>query len=284
MNDLPRLPIDDQIKLYHAVRNNESLYKECILKGTLVPWEIAFYLACDEFKTCDPETQKTKQMALKLSPRQECVLVRGESGTGKELIARILHGQRQGSFVAVNTCAVTDTLFESELFGHVRGSFTGADRDRDGLIKQTEGEKGEQGTLFLDEIGDMPLHLQPKILRMIQNRTFRRVGSNVDLHVKCRIVAATHRDLRQLITEGKFRLDLYERLNVFTLHLNPLRQRTCDITLLLNSHMQLLEHILKLYKESGKTEFLSGNVRQLLNLKLRYEVFGLEAITMEDIL
>jgi transcriptional regulator with PAS, ATPase and Fis domain len=170
----------------------------------------------------------------------------------------ILHGIRLGQFVAVNTCAVTDTLFESELFGHVRGSFTGADQERKGLIAQAS-----NGTLFLDEIGDLPLQLQPKLLRVIQQRTYRKVGSNVDEEVKCRIIAATHQDLPAMVKRKEFRLDLYERLAVFTLRIKPLRERRQDIKLLWPGYPP----------EIDGTE-LAGNVRELLNMKLRKEVLG----------
>lgn len=228
--------------------------------GILDPMHVLRWkLLVESFKTQDTETLQLVEHAKLLSTRDEPVLVCGESGTGKEIVAGILHGVRLGQMVAVNTCAVTDTLFESELFGHTRGSFTGAEQERKGLITQAA-----NGTLFLDEIGDMPLHLQSKLLRVIQNRVYRKVGSNVDEEVKCRIIAATHQDLPILIKSRLFRLDLYERLAVFTLHIKPLRERRNDIPLYWPNY-DLTTNI---------TDRLEGNVRQLLNHKLRKEVLG----------
>lgn len=269
------LSVTEQVKLYTALQSNAPMLQQAVSGGTIDLSLIKFHFACEAFYTSDPATLKVKEAAIKLAPRQEPVLITGESGTGKELLANILHWQRRGNFVAVNTCAITDSLFESELFGHERGAFTGADRQRNGLIKQTETERGEQGTLFLDEIGDMPLHLQPKLLRMIQNKVYRPVGSNVDETVKCRIIAATHQDLPSLVKQGKFRLDLYERLNVFCLDIPPLRQRPKDLEYFTNNS--------RINKEWLAKARLSGNIRQLLNLKLRAEVLGLDSIMEEQL-
>ena len=148
------------------------------------------------------------------------VLITGESGTGKELVARAIyqHGPRaQAPFLALNCAAIPENLLESELFGHEKGAFTGADRRRIGKFEQCNG-----GTLFLDEIGDMPLALQAKILRLLQEQAFERVGGNETIRTDVRLIAATHRDLKAWSAEGKFRPDLYYRLGVFTIHLPPL--------------------------------------------------------------
>jgi two-component system nitrogen regulation response regulator GlnG len=158
------------------------------------------------------------------------VLILGESGTGKELIARAVyqHGSRaRAPFLALNCAAIPETLLESELFGHEKGSFTGADRRRIGKFEQCNG-----GTLFLDEIGDMPPALQAKILRLLQEQAFERVGGNETIRTDVRLIAATHRDLKALSEEGKFRQDLYYRLGVFTIDLPPLRERGDDLPLL----------------------------------------------------
>jgi two-component system nitrogen regulation response regulator GlnG len=158
------------------------------------------------------------------------VLIRGESGTGKELAARAIHAhseRRNGPFVALNCAAVPETLLESELYGHVRGAFTGAVRDRAG-----KAELADRGTLFLDEIGDMPGSIQAKLLRFLELKRFERVGATESLEADVRILAATHQDPRELIERGKFREDLYWRLNVVTLELPPLRSRRDDIPLL----------------------------------------------------
>jgi DNA-binding NtrC family response regulator len=172
------------------------------------------------------------------------VLITGESGTGKELVARAIyqHGPRANSpFLALNCAAIPETLLESELFGHEKGAFTGAERRRIGKFEQCNG-----GTLFLDEIGDTPLALQAKVLRLLQEQAFERVGGNETVRTDVRLIAATHRDLKALAAEGKFRPDLYYRLGVFTIHLPPLRERGEDL-------MMLVRHYLRRYgRELGR--------------------------------
>jgi len=164
------------------------------------------------------------------------VLITGESGTGKELVARAIyqHGPRaRAPFLALNCAAIPEQLLESELFGHEKGAFTGADRRRIGKFEQVNG-----GTLFLDEIGDMPLALQAKILRLLQEQSFERVGGNETVRTDVRLIAATHRDLTAWSTEGKFRPDLYYRLGVFTIHLPPLRERGDDLPILVRHYLR----------------------------------------------
>ncbi len=168
----------------------------------------------------------------RVAPQDVPVLITGESGTGKELIARAIYqyGPRSNApFLELNCAAIPENLLESELFGHEKGAFTGADRRRIGKFEQCNG-----GTILLDEIGDMPLSLQAKILRLIQSQTFERVGGNETISTNVRIIAATHRDLKALAAEGKFRADLYYRLGVFTIHLPPLRDRGDDLVTLVN--------------------------------------------------
>jgi DNA-binding NtrC family response regulator len=162
-----------------------------------------------------------------LEHSEATVLVTGESGTGKEVTARMIHAhspRRNGPFVALNAAALPGELLETELFGHVRGSFTGATRDRVGRF-----EAAADGTLFLDEVGDLPLQLQVKLLRVLQEHTFERVGDNQQRQTNARIIAATHRDLRRAVAQGSFREDLYYRLRVFPIELPPLRERREDI-------------------------------------------------------
>lgn len=158
------------------------------------------------------------------------VAIYGESGTGKEVLARAIHHAGEGMenrFVAVNCSAVPATLLESELFGHVKGAFTGADRDRDGKFAIAHG-----GTILLDEIGDMPLELQTKLLRVLEERVYEKLGSNQLIKTDCRVIAATHRNLEDWISQGKFREDLYHRINIFPISLPALRERREDIPLL----------------------------------------------------
>jgi DNA-binding NtrC family response regulator len=158
------------------------------------------------------------------------VAIYGESGTGKEVLARAIHYAGEGMenrFVAVNCAAIPSTLLESELFGHVKGAFTGADRDREGKFAMAHG-----GTILLDEIGDMPLELQAKLLRVLQERVYEKLGSNKPVKTDCRVITSTHRDLSQLVREGRFREDLYHRIDIFPVSLPPLRERKEDIPLL----------------------------------------------------
>jgi DNA-binding NtrC family response regulator len=164
------------------------------------------------------------------------VLITGESGTGKELVARAVyqHGPRaKGPFLALNCAAIPENLLESELFGHEKGAFTGADRRRIGKFEQCTG-----GTIFLDEVGDMPLALQAKMLRVLQEQAFERVGGNETVRTNVRLIAATHRDLKAWSAEGKFRPDLYYRLGVFTIPLPPLRERGDDLPMLVRHYLR----------------------------------------------
>ena len=168
------------------------------------------------------------------------VLIRGETGTGKELIARAIyqHSPRaKAPFIAINCAAIPENLLESELFGHERGAFTGADQRRIGRFEQAN-----KGTLFLDEIGDLPANTQVKLLRVLQQQTFQRVGGSRRISVDVRVIAATHRNLEAMIREGKFREDLFHRLNVVCLQLPPLRERREDIPV-------LVQHFLRKYAD-----------------------------------
>ena len=164
------------------------------------------------------------------------VLITGESGTGKELVARAIyqHGPRdKGSFLAINCAAIPENLLESELFGHEKGAFTGAERRRIGKFEQCSG-----GTLFLDEVGDMPLATQGKVLRLLQDQAFERVGGNQTIQTDVRLIAATNRDLEVAAAHGKYRPDLYYRLSVFTIYLPPLRERGDDLPMLIRHYIR----------------------------------------------
>jgi len=180
--------------------------------------------------------RRVLQLVDKVAGSDATVLLLGETGTGKELIARAIHersARLKETFVTLNCAAVPSALFESELFGHERGAFTGAHMQREGRL-----ELAHRGTLFLDEVGDLPLEMQPKLLRALQERAFERVGSSRTRNVDVRLVAATNCDLEQMMEERKFRSDLYYRLNVFPIHLPPLRERSEDITLLVQHFVQ----------------------------------------------
>lgn len=200
----------------------------------------------------------------RVAPSEATVLIRGESGTGKELIAKAIHfasPRASGPLVKVNCAALPETLLESELFGHEKGAFTGAFVTRKGRFEVASG-----GTIFLDEIGDLPTHLQAKLLRVLQEREFERVGSSKPISIDVRILAATHRDLERLLKAGQFRDDLYYRLNVVTIVLPPLRERRQDLPL-------FMDHLLRVFAEKNgkKIRGFTSEAREAL---LRYDYPG----------
>jgi DNA-binding NtrC family response regulator len=217
-----------------------------------------------------PMQQIAQQIRL-VAPRRSTVLITGETGTGKELVARSIHdasGRNRSSLVAVNCSALPEALLEAELFGHVKGAFTGAVGQRIGRF-----EEANHGTLFLDEIGDMPFSLQAKLLRAIQEREFQRLGSSENIRVDVRVLAATHTDLAELVKHGKFREDLYYRLNVVPIALPPLRERPSDVPALVQHFIEKICREEHLSAKQISQETLArlaghdwpGNVRQLEN-------------------
>ena len=218
---------------------------------------------------CCPAMQEAYKAIGRVADQSFPVLITGESGTGKELVARAIyqHGPRaQASFLALNCAAIPENLLESELFGHEKGAFTGADRRRIGKFEQCSG-----GTLFLDEIGDMPPATQAKMLRVLQEQTFERVGGNEMIRTDVRLIAATHRDLKAWSDEGKFRPDLYYRLGVFTIHLPPLRERDDDLLMLVQHYLRRFSRELGREVRQAAPEALErlrdhswpGNIREL---------------------
>jgi len=223
------------------------------------------------FITVDRDTLALKEDVRKLAKVNDEVVITGETGTGKELIARAMIGDRTGEFKAVNCAGLPAELIESELFGHVKGSFTGAIVTKDGLFTAAK-----DGVLFLDEVGELPLQVQGKLLRAIQDKKVRKVGSNAEEDINCKLVCATHCNLRQMIHERTFRLDLYARLSTFELHIEPLKRRLCDIEPILFSLPKGKEFIEACVKVGKNLEQLDTtlNVRSLQQAVKRYTVLG----------
>ncbi|NQV25266.1 MAG: sigma-54-dependent Fis family transcriptional regulator [Rhodopirellula sp.] len=229
-----------------------------------------------------PPMQRIFRLIERAGPSDKAILIQGESGTGKELVARALQlnsHRADKPFITINCAALPEQLVESELFGHEKGSFTGATDTRPGLFEVADG-----GTLFIDEIGEMPLALQPKLLRVLEDGSMRRVGSHKERRVDVRIVAATNRDLSFEIEEGNFREDLYYRINVLTIELPPLKDRQGDVDLLIN-------HILGsnwTLEEDAQQALLDyhwpGNIRQLINVLERAQILADDGeITLDDL-
>lgn len=230
--------------------------------------------------------QAVKHLVERVAPTPATVLIQGESGTGKELVAQAIHTlskRNGGPFIRVNCAALTETLLESELFGHEKGAFTGAQARKKGRFELADG-----GTLFLDEIGELSFNVQAKLLRVLQERTFERVGGEKTIKVDVRIIAATNRDLLKEAQEGRFREDLYYRLNVFPISIPPLREHQEDISI-------LMEHFLEKFRTYGgrKTwgtevlaQFLTytwpGNVRELENVVERMVIIAQGAVIGMD--
>ncbi len=237
-----------------------------------------------------PKMKELLSLAKKVAQSQATVLLLGESGTGKEVLATLIHRlspRAQKPFLKLNCAAIPEGLLESELFGHEKGAFTGADRLKQGLF-----EIADQGTIFLDEIGDMPLPLQAKLLRVLQEGTFRRVGGVREIKVDVRVIAATNQDLEAMVKDGRFREDLYWRLNVVSLRLPPLRERREDIiplaqfflTKFAQKHGKEIKGFSKEALEVLLSYHFPGNVRELENMIERAVILAEEdVITREDL-
>jgi DNA-binding NtrC family response regulator len=216
-----------------------------------------------------PEFQRMLALVARVAPSMATVLLLGESGTGKELVAKAVHEastRAARALVPVDCSSLPENLFESELFGHERGAFTGANAARGGLVEAASG-----GTLFLDEVGDIPLTMQVKLLRLLETGTYRRVGSTEQRHADIRVMSATHRNLDQMVTQGRFREDLYYRLSTFPIHLPALRERRDDIGLLAVALLARVVPQRKLSLSDAALRLLQaqeypGNVRELRNL------------------
>ena len=223
-------------------------------------------LELEKFVTCDTDLLALKEDIKILAVESDSVLINGESGVGKDIIARSLHAHRTGPYVAINCTSLPDYLLESELFGHVKGAFTGADKDKVGLFQHAW-----NGTVFLDEIGDMPLALQAKLLRVLQSHRIRRVGSNDEIPINARFVSATNQSMSKMLCDGRFRRDLYWRLSTFEFTITPLRERPGDIEVVARYYGADDKCVGYLKSLIGKSEF-TGNVREVQRIIKRYLV------------
>ena len=236
---------------------------EKLLKAHTLPRDFGFV-------TQDADTLRLLALADKLAPLDDTVLITGESGTGKDLVARRLHGRRSGRFLSLNLSAIPESMIQSELFGHVKGAYTGAVSNRMGLLVAAS-----RGTMFLDEIGDISPALQVLLLRVIETRKFRRIGENEDTEFKGRFIFASNK-----VNSG-FREDLYHRIATYRLDLKPLRDRPDDIPLIVDSldlgfTPEEIKDLWQLIRTAKKyqEELLSGNVRELIRLAKQYKVLG----------
>lgn len=317
------LPIQNIIKtelVRHAVSRKKSMDGEIILHQKILKLDIkiiedqfgiqGYHIFIKEVEDSHVKKKKKGQLispfpkiignnhefvkslvrAEKAAKKHVTVLLRGESGTGKELLANQIHlksRRSSGPFVAINCAAIPENLIESELFGHEAGSFTGASGLKKGHFEIADG-----GTIFLDEIGDLPHHLQVKLLRVLQERVIRRVGGNKEISINVRIITATHQDLEKMVEEKRFREDLFYRLNVIAINLNPLRERSDDLEEIINHFLEsmLERHQIKqlTISEEAKHALLSytwpGNIREVKNVLERAVIMADESeITLEDL-
>lgn len=247
----------EKVYEHHRLRSEVQLLREELLRHT----------GSGEIITRDEAMRNVITLALQIAPGSISVLIEGESGTGKELLARLIHKQSNRSarpFVTVNCAALPPALLESELFGHIRGAFTGAVKDRQGRFEVADG-----GTVFLDEIGEVEPSTQVKLLRFLQSKEFERVGESITRRVDVRIVAATNRSLEEAVQSGVLREDLYYRLNAVRLKLPPLRERSCDVPLLVQHFLKKFDNQADISPEALEALVgysWKGNVRELENV------------------
>ncbi|MEZ0344539.1 MAG: sigma-54 dependent transcriptional regulator [Caldimicrobium sp.] len=283
--------LEELLLVIERALNEHKLTKEVFLLK-----ERLKYLSRDEWETPEgiiaesPAMKKILALVNKIAQTQAPVLITGESGTGKEVIAKLIHQvspRSDGPFIKINCAAIPETLLEAELFGYEKGAFTGATQTKPGLFELAEG-----GTLFLDEIGEMPLSLQAKLLRVLQDQTFRRLGSLKELKVNFRLITATNRNLEEMIEKALFREDLYWRLNVINIHIPPLRERKEDILPLTNFFIEKFNRKYGKKIQGISQETLSalyhhsfpGNVRELENRIERGIILAEnEILTKEDL-
>jgi len=280
------IDLDELLLIFQKVLERSNLIKE----NRELKAKLQELYTFNNIVYTSPKMEEVMGLVSRVAPSQATVLIRGESGTGKELIANAIHyaSPRSGKpFIIVSCSAIPETLLESELFGHEKGAFTGAVQRRIGRFEEAVG-----GTIFLDEIGELSPSIQVKLLRILQEKEFQRLGSNISLKTDVRVIAATHRDLEEAMREGRFREDLFYRLNVIAIYLPPLRDRREDIPL-------LIDYFLKKYSERNQKKITDiskearalllrysypGNVRELENLIERAVVLCREeTITTHDL-
>jgi len=250
----------DNYKLPYRIEGQE-------LKDALAPTD----LWLKRFISVDPSILQLKCDIHALAKCPDEVLIVGETGVGKELIAQAMIGTRAGKFIAVNCAGLPENLIESELFGYKKGSFTGAEGDRQGLMAVAK-----DGVLFLDEIGELPLSVQAKLLRALQDKVIRRVGGKDEEVINCKFVCATHRDIRKMVNEDRFRQDLYARISTFELHVPALRERECDIVPIFESMAGGKAFLAELHKQGHGIHKLdlSLNVRSIQKYVKRFNVLN----------
>lgn len=252
--------LDELDLLLERIIENKNLKSEILLLKN----QLKEKFKIDSFISQSPKMEEVISIAARTADSKATVLITGESGTGKEVLAKSIHyasSRKDRPFVAVNIPALPETLLESELFGHEKGAFTGADKSKKGRFEIAEG-----GTIFLDEIGDIPLNLQVKLLRVLQEHQIERVGSVESINIDVRIIAATHQNLEKKIKEGTFREDLYYRLNIVSLHIPPLRERREDI-------LPLIEHFVDKYSRENNKQNLSLS-KEAVDLLIKYNYPG----------
>ncbi len=273
------LSLDKVVLMAQHALNEQQLAKENLLLRHQIEKR-------HEIIGTSPSIQQLREQIAKAGPTQSRILISGENGTGKELVARSIHSQstrRTGPFVDVNCAAIPETLIESELFGYERGAFTGADRQKQGRFERADG-----GTLFLDEIGDMAPATQAKVLRVLQEKSFHRVGGSATITVDVRVIAASNKNLEEEIKKGTFREDLYYRLNVIPLHVPPLRERIDDLPLLAQHFIEEIaeeQGIKPKTIEPSAIDYLKryawpGNVRELRNILERLMILIPESVIL----
>lgn len=252
--------LDELDLLLERIIENKNLKSEILLLKN----QLKEKFKIDSFISQSPKMEEVISIAARTADSKATVLITGESGTGKEVLAKSIHyasSRKDRPFIAVNIPALPETLLESELFGHEKGAFTGADKSKKGRFEIAEG-----GTIFLDEIGDIPLNLQVKLLRVLQEHQIERVGSVESINIDVRIIAATHQNLEKKIKEGTFREDLYYRLNIVSLHIPPLRERREDI-------LPLIEHFVDKYSRENNKQNLSLS-KETVDLLIKYNYPG----------